>query len=403
MSLGICRATDKPLNSNSNKTDSNYRSLNFLIVIILGVGGLLAAAIGLGGQLQIGLLSQMNQTVSITLMAAGSVTALVCLILGIAKLARSSDNEQPQETREVVPLIQGGFRQITLNNQQLVAQGYYRTARSQIIPLQKAEELEAKTKIFPFVEEMETVSPRYTQKVCVIQKDCLDVAKTYVERGDKSLLVLFAGPEEVGGGFIDGSGAGQEERILYRSDLTALFKYYHDEQTVDPESFNATKFPLFTSLIHTPEVRIFRDSSFAPLEKTYQVGILISAAPVSNAYQRTTNSFDLLISEDGPTYAKEETKQLMKRMIYTQLKTGYDCGYETIVLGAFGCGAFQNPAPVVANLYREVIETYFDGAFKQIVFAILDARAGPSNPDGNVAPFKMLFPSEQGAPTMEGV
>lgn len=395
MCSGICRSTNKPLNNHPHLVTSNCRKLNFSIVIILGVGGLLAAAIGLGGQLHIGLLSRMGQTASITAIAMGSVTALTCLILGIVNLTRSPKIEQHREAHETVPLIGGSYQQISLNNQKLVEQGYYRTAQGQIVPLQQAAELDAKTEIYPFAEEMKVVAPRYEQIISILEQDCLDAAKIYVDRGDKSLLVLFAGPEEVGGGFIDGSGAGQEERILYRSDLTALFKHYHEQQTLNPESFNTTKFPLFTSLIHTPEVKIFRDSSFAPLEKTYSVGILISAAPVSNCYQKTINSFDLLISEDGPIYAEEATKQLMKRIIYTQLKTGYDCGYETIVLGAFGCGAFQNPAQVVANLYREVIETYFNGAFKQIVFAILDAKPGPSNPEGNVTPFKRVFPSKQ--------
>ena len=33
-----------------------------------------------------------------------------------------------------------------------------------------------------------------------------------------------------------------------------------------------------------------------------------------------------------------------------------DAGVRHAVLGAFGCGAFQNPAPAVAACYREALE-----------------------------------------------
>lgn len=49
------------------------------------------------------------------------------------------------------------------------------------------------------------------------------------------------------------------------------------------------------------------------------------------------------------------------------------------VLGAMGCGAFQNPPSEVARIYKEVLEeTEWNGVFEEIVFAVLDTR-GESN------------------------
>ena len=48
------------------------------------------------------------------------------------------------------------------------------------------------------------------------------------------------------------------------------------------------------------------------------------------------------------------------------------------VLGAFGCGAFQNPTTEVARLYWEEIETCRRD-FALIAFAIFAAGYGPSN------------------------
>ena len=66
------------------------------------------------------------------------------------------------------------------------------------------------------------------------------------------------------------------------------------------------------------------------------------------------------------------------------------------MLSALGCGAFANPPADVALVFHEVLsEPEFNGAFKQIVFAILDDQnAGKAhNPDGNFQPFLRQFPS----------
>lgn len=49
------------------------------------------------------------------------------------------------------------------------------------------------------------------------------------------------------------------------------------------------------------------------------------------------------------------------------------------VLGAMGCGAFQNPPGEVARIYKEVLEeAEWNGVFEEIMFAVLDTR-GESN------------------------
>lgn len=55
------------------------------------------------------------------------------------------------------------------------------------------------------------------------------------------------------------------------------------------------------------------------------------------------------------------------------------------MLGAFGCGAYCNPAVHVAKIFNEALAVY-KSYFRMVAFAILDAKT-PINPEGNLAAF----------------
>ena len=58
-----------------------------------------------------------------------------------------------------------------------------------------------------------------------------------------------------------------------------------------------------------------------------------------------------------------------------------------VVLSAFGCGAFRNPADKVAAIYKELIEDNI-GKFDVIAFAIYNAGYGPGD---NFSTFKTVL------------
>ena len=47
-------------------------------------------------------------------------------------------------------------------------------------------------------------------------------------------------------------------------------------------------------------------------------------------------------------------------------------GYEALVLGAWGCGAFANDPYRTAVDFRKALETDFRGYFSDVVFAVTD-------------------------------
>lgn len=68
----------------------------------------------------------------------------------------------------------------------------------------------------------------------------------------------------------------------------------------------------------------------------------------------------------------------MRKRIRAQFDTLSEARIRHVVLGAFGCGAFCNPATLVAGAYAEEIATRL-GDFDCIAFAIRSAGYGPDN------------------------
>ena len=85
---------------------------------------------------------------------------------------------------------------------------------------------------------------------------------------------------------------------------------------------------------------------------------------------------------DGSPYDGAE----MGRRVAAQFDTLEKHGVRHAVLSAFGCGAFRNPAPEVAKLYRREIDRRRD-RFAHIAFAIFAPGYGPDN----YTPFKEAF------------
>jgi hypothetical protein len=77
---------------------------------------------------------------------------------------------------------------------------------------------------------------------------------------------------------------------------------------------------------------------------------------------------------DGSAFDPGEAR----RRIVAQLETLRERRVRHVVLGAFGCGAFRNPAEQVARIYRdEIVARAAD--FAVVVFAIFSAGYGPDN------------------------
>lgn len=169
-----------------------------------------------------------------------------------------------------------------------------------------------------------------------------------------------------GGGYTDGMVA-QEENMFrrtdchfslaredeYTSDMTALLSGQDGRVYLDMEHPRVC--------IRGPEDRSVPDLGYAWL----------TDEEVFPFYELRAAAVDL---RNGDRFDEKETT----RRIEAQLETLISAGVRHVVLSAFGCGAFCNPARRVAAAYRKALSKRTQH-FDVIGFAIFNAGYGPDN------------------------
>jgi len=176
-----------------------------------------------------------------------------------------------------------------------------------------------------------------------------------------------------GGAYVEGTAA-QEENMFRRTDChftvpdgryppetTALLSATHGRVLLDVQSPR--------TVIRGPEDRKRDDLGYRWL----------SDHEVFPFFELRAAAVDL---RGGLPFDPVETR----RRIAAQLDTLIDARIRHAVLGAFGCGAFHNPAIEVALLYREELHRRRRD-FELVAFAIFDAGYGPDNH----SPFAAVF------------
>ncbi len=196
-------------------------------------------------------------------------------------------------------------------------------------------------------EHQHTTFAKTIIQVC--NETTLGAAFRLVGQGLKSLALNFANGVETGGGFLHGARA--QEEVICRS--SALYQTLLD----DPMYEFHRKRPSPDSsdwAILSPDVPVFRLDDGTSLEQPWLFDVITCAAPYA------------------PRVGKQESAQLLKQRIHRVLAIAQAYGYETLVLGAWGCGAFGNDSYQTACDFRSALENEFSGAFSNIVFAISD-------------------------------
>eukprot|EP00698_Gefionella_okellyi_P014689 TRINITY_DN407_c0_g1_i4.p2 TRINITY_DN407_c0_g1~~TRINITY_DN407_c0_g1_i4.p2 ORF type:complete len:531 (-),score=53.12 TRINITY_DN407_c0_g1_i4:7741-9333(-) len=223
------------------------------------------------------------------------------------------------------------------------------------------------TRLFA-LDELRMDVPQTTERaaVCFVREDCLYAAQVLKQASPSSRIAVLnlASYLHPGGGYRWGTAA-QEESIMRRSTSCVCLDAPLC-QTVDPTRERVLcnlQYPIgnHQSGIYSPAVQIFRKSEsdgYEFLEEPFVVDC-IAVAAVKNP------QLDL----QGRMSDQDTRLSLVKIDIIFQIAIAH--GVDSLVLGALGCGAYQNPPHQIAQLFLQTVLKY-RSAFKDIVFAILD-------------------------------
>ncbi|NEA67696.1 TIGR02452 family protein [Streptomyces sp. SID12488] len=248
------------------------------------------------------------------------------------------------------------LRDLARGTEEIVAAGSYRASDGRAVRLAAAiKAARAGTRMYgpgP-VEVPQAASPLDTAFE-VTGESSLEAAR----RLPGPVAVLnFSSARNPGGGYLNGAQA-QEEALCRASALYACLtevREFYDHHRTHRDPFYTDR------VIHSPGVPVFRDDRGRLLDDPYTAGFLTSAAPNAGVVRRT-----------APERAADIPQALASRAERV-LETAAAEGYRRLVLGAWGCGVFQNDPATVATTFRDLLVTgRFEGTFEKVVFAILD-------------------------------
>jgi uncharacterized protein (TIGR02452 family) len=201
-------------------------------------------------------------------------------------------------------------------------------------------------------------------EVVVVNDDTLDQYVQLLKEGLKPVLLNMASDTTPGGGVTRGCAA-QEENLFRRTN------YF---MTLD-HSFYPIK---GVDTIYSKNVVLFKaneETGYKLIEKPIRIAIIASPSVKHPA-----------LNQNGE-FRNKEDHDLQYYKIRMIFKAAIANGHDSMLLSAYGCGAYRCPAHQVASLFKRVIDEY--GAyFKKIVFAI---KQPPGDDRDNYGVFKSVL------------
>lgn len=193
------------------------------------------------------------------------------------------------------------------------------------------------------------IQHRHRTRIQVVNENTLVTARRVTQQGPHPLVLNLANGVHPGGGFLNGARA-QEETLFRSSALYATLKndpmYKAHSRRELPDSSDW--------VIYSPHVPVFRDEMGIALDHPWLMNVITCAAPYA------------------PTVGQPTSSTLLRQRIHRILFIARSYGYRSLILGAWGCGAFGNDAEQTARDFRLAFENAFCGDFEHVWFSISD-------------------------------
>ena len=244
----------------------------------------------------------------------------------------------------------------------ILEKGFYINQHDEKIDISSAQQYAEDNSILYKEENVEKLvnqslhdAPNYNTTFTVNGSATISAVLDLIKDNHENIFYLnFASARNPGGGVLTGAQA-QEESIarvtgVYNC-LMKNFDYYDTNR--NQKSCFYTDY-----MIYSPAVPLLKNDKGELLDQLHTTAIL--TAPAVNTG---------VVKRQEPDRIGE-IEIVMRRRIDKVLAIALLHRHETLVLGAWGCGVFQNNPDDVARYFREALTTTFKGKFKHVVFAI---------------------------------
>lgn len=205
-----------------------------------------------------------------------------------------------------------------------------------------------------FGEELLSANPEKKKvdlnNICITSEDSFQAARRY----ENPLVMNFANAHKPGGGFELGANA-QEEALCRCSTLISSIGSAKAKEMYQYNNLHVSH--LESDYMLLSKVCVFRNEKCELIKEPFIAGVITIPAPNRMGLAALTPI--------------KKIDEAMIRRIQIMLLVAKAKGYKSLVLGAWGCGAFHNIPENVANCFRVVLEDYgYAEYFENICFAI---------------------------------
>lgn len=211
------------------------------------------------------------------------------------------------------------------------------------------------------VNELQTVFKPGELSMKVLKTDTVDALFKY--SGDKLAVLNFASYKNAGGGFLNGSRA-QEECLCHKSFLYNVLKEF-EISYYEPNRKDLNRALYRDKALYSPDIRFEHDG------KMKRCDVITCASPNFSAAERFVN--------------REQNNKVMRQRIRFLLNIAKREGVDTLILGSWGCGVFQQDPEFVAKCFVEECKNIFTDTNIHVVFAVIPPL--PNQTD-NCTPFE---------------
>ena len=283
------------------------------------------------------------------------------------------------------------------NNSEIFIAGGYTTEAGNAVAMPSDDPMLEGTRVYAEAFDVNDIPVRSDAvETAVINRDCLLVARQLQQEGYNPAVMNLADAYTACGWYKRGSKA-QEEALCRATTLSrSLYQFYvpksgkKDRYAVEANvTLKDIAYPMDMNFggIYSPGVTVFRNVAdlYSLVEESdiYKVCVISVAALDFN--EKHGKNLEYRAEDGGFTL---EGMEIMRNKVRTICRIALANGHDSLVAGAFGCGAFRLPCDVVASLFKETLqEVEFRNKFRKVVFAILDKEGE----GGKFAPFYQLF------------